>query len=91
LERASELAAAGTAQKDIADSLGISVMTYHRWRKSFHHRPSPQGENARPTDLDEAGRAAELQLENSLLRQLVTDLLLEKIQLEEQAGLTPSW
>jgi hypothetical protein len=31
------------------------------------------------------GRIAELQLENSRLRRLVTDLLLEKIKLEEAA------
>src|SRR5262245_10924176 len=89
LTKAAELAAAGAIQKDIAESLGISVMTYHRWRRSFHQLALTEELTERtstPIGLGEAARAAELQLENSLLRRLVTDLLLEKVQLEEQAG-----
>jgi putative transposase len=68
-----DLATQGKLQSEIARTLGVSVMTLHRWRKA---PPGP-----RPALV----RIAELQLENSRLRRLVTDLLLEKIKLEEAA------
>ena len=85
LAQAEELATQGKLQSEIARTLGVSVMTLHRWRKSS---PTPRagavGLNE-PSQLDHApaGRIAELQLENSRLRRLVTDLLLEKMKLEE--------
>jgi hypothetical protein len=51
-------------------------MTLHRWRKA----PAVPD---RTREVDD--RIAELQLENSRLRRMVTDLLLEKIKLEEAA------
>jgi putative transposase len=66
LAQANELATQGKLQGEIAHTLGVSVMTLHRWHKADD-------------------RIAELQLENSRLRRLVTDLLLEKIRLEEAA------
>src|SRR5215468_5775301 len=76
-------------QREIAHTLGVSVMTLHRWRKV---PPEPQTafvathEAGQPNRLRGAGdRIAELQLENLRLRRLVTDLLLEKIRLEEAA------
>jgi putative transposase len=59
-------------------------MTLHRWRTA---PPGPRPlvaihEAGQPNRLH---RIAELQLENSRLRRLVTDLLLEKIKLEEAA------
>jgi putative transposase len=87
---ADDMAAQGRLHGDIAKTLGISVMTYHRWRKA-------RGALARPasramTDVDrgdvpaereQMSQIRELQLENSRLRRLVTDLLLEKVKLEE--------
>ena len=88
LAQANRLARQGKLQSEIARTLGVSVMTLHRWRKA---RPEPDG----PQPVHEAGqpnralrgndRIAERQLENSRLRRLVTDLLLEKIRLEEAA------
>ncbi len=90
LAQAHDLATQGKLQSDIARTLGVSVMTFmtlHRWRKA---PPGPQPEfvavqEAGQPDRRRAGgdRIAELQLENSRLRRLVTDLLLEKIKLEE--------
>ena len=76
LAQANDLATQGKLQSEIARSLGVSVMTLHRWRK----------ETSQP-DRTPSGRTrlAELQLENSRLRRLVTDLLLEKTKLEEAA------
>jgi putative transposase len=89
LAQANDLATQGKLQSEIARTLGVSVMTLHRWRKAA---PGPQSEFIA---IQEAGqpdrtrgrgdRIAELQLENSRLRRLVTDLLLEKVKLEEAA------
>ena len=73
-------------------------MTYHRWRKSqpSHDQHEPvaakeaAGANALPepsTKVDQA-RIEELRLENDRLRRIVTDLLLEKVKIEEQIALS---
>jgi hypothetical protein len=85
LAQARELAAKGELQSDIARTLGVSVMTLHRWRNA-----APPRVQATEVALEEEGlaydasdRIDELQIENSRLRRLVTDLLLEKMKLEE--------
>jgi hypothetical protein len=89
LTQANDLATEGKLQSEIARTLGVSVMTLHRWRKA---PPGPlptlvaTNEAGNPYRMRRGGdRIAELQLENSRLRRLVTDLLLEKIKLEEAA------
>jgi transposase-like protein len=85
LAQANELATQGKLQSQIARTLGVSVMTLHRWRKA-PPGPQPEHEAGQPDRTrGGSGRIAELQLENSRLRRLVTDLLLEKIKLEETA------
>ncbi|HWM83309.1 MAG TPA: helix-turn-helix domain-containing protein [Pseudolabrys sp.] len=101
LRQADELAAQGKLQSEIAKVLGISVMTYHRWRKAMKaKKPSeflpvaladmPELEGtaeAAPAEAHNGGnRVAELRLENARLRHLVADLLLEKVALEEKIG-----
>jgi len=85
LAQANELATQGKLQSEIARILGVSVMTLHRWHKAA---PGPQSAHeAGQSDRTRGGRdrIAELQLENSRLRRLVTDLLLGKVKLEEAA------
>src|SRR5262245_422014 len=88
LAQANELATEGKLQSEIARSLGVSVMTLHRWRKM---RPKPRNallaasEAGQPDQIRAEDRIAELQLENARLRRLVTDLLLEKMKLEDSA------
>jgi putative transposase len=87
LARANELATQGKLQSEIARTLGVSVMTLHRWRTAL---PGPQRTLRGSPEMTEPKRDAgdritELQLENSRLRRLVTDLLLEKLKLEEAA------
>jgi putative transposase len=83
LAQANDLATQGKLQSEIARTLGVSVMTLHRWRKAppgpqlAHEAGQPDGPRR------QRDRIAELQLENSRLRGVVTDLLLEKIRLEE--------
>jgi len=66
-----------------------NIGTLHRWREA---PPGPRPAlvatpEAREPDRTRGAddRIAELQLENSRLRRVVTDLLLEKIRLEEVA------
>ena len=89
LAQATDLATQGRSQREIAHTLGVSVMTLHRWRKV---PPGPQPAFVATHEAGqlnrlrgEGDRIAELQLENLRLRRLVTDLLLEKIRLEEAA------
>jgi transposase-like protein len=89
LAQANDLATQGKLQSEIARTLGVSVMTLHRWRKAL---PGPQPalvaihEASQPDRTRGGGdRIAELQLENARLRRLVTNILLEKITLEEAA------
>ena len=83
LAQANELATRGKLQSEIARTLGVSVMTLHRWRKA-PPGAQPANETGEPGQTRGGGdRIAELQLENSRLRRLVTDLLLEKVKLEE--------
>ncbi|HTV28359.1 MAG TPA: transposase [Xanthobacteraceae bacterium] len=87
LQQADALAADGSRQSEIVRSLGISVMTLHRWRKA---RPPQTVTTSRVVSLASFRRsdwqrsASELQIENARLRRLVTDLLLEKLRLEDE-------
>ena len=89
LATADEMAAQGRLHGDIAKSLGISLMTYHRWRKARRlAHPTPMSASAAaPTDnlpeREQMSQIRELRLENMRLRRLVADLLLEKDKLEE--------
>jgi IS30 family transposase len=90
LAQARELAAQGMPQGEIARTLGVSIMTLHRWRNSPAARIQatnvvPEPANRTAAGHDRANRIGELQIENSRLRRLVTDLLLEKIKFEEAA------
>jgi transposase len=87
---ADDMSAQGRLHGDIAKSLGISVMTYHRWRKArrlAHPAPKTVTGAAHAADnlseREQMNQIRELRLENMRLRRLVTDLLLEKDKLEE--------
>jgi hypothetical protein len=85
LSEADALAAAGRTQSDISKALAISIMTLHRWRKARPEQsPLASATVSDPPEHGRLGRIAELQLENSRLRKLVTDLLLEKMRLEDE-------
>jgi putative transposase len=97
LGEAETLAAAGKTQSEICKALGISVMTFHRWRHAQVQRLTAAAHNRgaelqpsadTPSDPASLARIAELQLENARLRKLVTDLLLKKIKLQEDISPT---
>lgn len=87
LQLADRMVAEGKLHQDIVRALEVSVMTYHRWRKANRSpqsdmvlAPSPRPDIVRA----EQRRIGELQIENSRLCRLITDLLLEKIRIEEE-------
>ncbi len=86
LNQASAMSAEGWLHGDIAKELGVSVMTYHRWRKARSLSSLAvglHGAELKTSAIEQAARISDLQLENSRLRRLVTDLLLGKMSLEE--------
>jgi putative transposase len=99
------MAASGMLQSEIARALDVSVMTYHRWRKSRKQTSALHPDQVEPNNKsigahgngDLLNRNAELHselhselhIENSRLRRLVTDLLLEVDRLEEKIALLP--
>jgi transposase len=83
----------GISKVRIAEALGISAMTYHRWlaaRTAFGATiadaavAGPEILNA-SVGHDLTSRIRELELENARLRRLLTDTMLEKAALQESA------
>ncbi|MHC2463772.1 helix-turn-helix domain-containing protein [Bradyrhizobium embrapense] len=99
VKQAEELMARGQSQAQACKVLGVSVMTFHRWRK----QEAARGRQANGTVAEFAAHAEdrdgalpvptridELRLENERLRRIVTDLLLEKMKIEEKLALRSS-
>jgi putative transposase len=93
LAQANELAAKGKTQREISKALGVSIMTYHRWKKVLSVDPDSRKDTGRvslevePQSSSAIGSVEmvkRLELENSRLRRLVTDMLLDKLKLEEE-------
>jgi len=93
LAQANELAAKGKTQREISKALGVSIMTYHRWKKQTNaggdsdHLAERSEAAPRPVISDDANAMETIQrleLENSQLRRLVTDMLLDKLKLEAE-------
>jgi transposase-like protein len=87
LGQAAEMMKGGMSQKDVCRALGVSVMTFHRWRKRLPEAlSSPAQEHS--VDLlgrpEGSGRTEDLRVENERLRRIVSDLLLEKMKVQEE-------
>ncbi|MGC2780522.1 MAG: helix-turn-helix domain-containing protein [Bradyrhizobium sp.] len=99
LAQADEMVRAGKSQVEICDVLGVSVMTFHRWRKLRARAPEQKQVAVveaplepllptaapMPSVADMRRTLDELTAENRRLRKIVTDLLLEKARVEEQS------
>jgi len=66
------LTSQGAPQAEAIRTIGVSEITYHRWRNEFGG-----------LKLDQVKRLKELELENSRLRKAVSDLTLDKLILAE--------
>jgi transposase len=97
LRQAEEMMARGQSQAQVCKTLGVSVMTFHRWRKRRLLQGAGQAlspEIGSPSETEELsnvrspdGRQVdELRSQNERLRRIVADLLLEKAYLEEQVA-----
>src|SRR5664279_3773034 len=73
LRQVDVLTAQGQSVADAIRSIGVSEVTYHRWRNEFGG-----------LRLDQVKRLKELELENGRLR-TVSDLTLDKLILQEAA------
>ena len=72
LRQVDVLAAQGTAIADAIRQIGVTEVTYYRWRQEFGG-----------LKLDQVKRLKELELENARLRKAVSDLTLDKLILKE--------
>ena len=94
LRHAQQLMTRGQTQAEACKELGVSVMTYHRWRKLYRakHDHDPVaietgvlvGRAVGQGEVADERRIDEVRTENERLRRIVTDLLLEKAKAEEQ-------
>ena len=74
LREVDEALSQGKTLEDVVKSLGVSVMTLHRWRTEYGS-----------TDRDAVKRLKELERENGLLKRLVADQALDIQILKEVA------
>ena len=64
----------GQVMADAIRQIGVSEVTYHRWRQE-----------AGRVKIEQVRRLKELELENNRLRKAVSDLTLDKLILQEAA------
>ena len=64
----------GTSMADAVRSIGVTEVTYYRWRSEYGGMK-----------LDQMKRLKELEVENTRLRKAVSDLNLDKLILKEAA------
>ena len=74
LRQVDVLTAQGTSVAEAVRSIGVSEVTYYRWRQEYGGLKS-----------DQVRRMKELEKENQRLRQAIADLTLDKLILQEAA------
>lgn len=74
LRQSDVLLAQGTKVPDVVRTLGVTQVTYYRWRREFGG-----------LQTDQVKRMKDLELENQRLRKAVSDLTLDKLILAEAA------
>jgi transposase len=74
LRQVDVLTAQGTSVAEAVRSIGVSEVTYYRWRQEYGGLKS-----------DQVRRMKELEKENQRLRQAIADLTLDKLILREAA------
>ena len=74
LRQVDVLVSQGSAVTDAIRQIGVTEVTYYRWRQEYGG-----------LKLDQVKRLKELELENARLRKAVSDLTLDKLILKEAA------
>ena len=72
LRQVDVLVSQGTAMADAVRQIGVTEVTYYRWRQEYGG-----------LKLEQVKRLQELELENARLRTAVSDLTLDKLILKE--------
>ena len=75
LRQVDALVAQGQSVADAVRSIGVTEVTYYRWRREFGGLKT-----------DQVKRLKELEAENARLRRAVADLTLDKLILKEAAS-----
>ena len=75
LRQVDVLVSQGTSVADAVRAIGVTEVTYYRWRQEFGGLKS-----------DQVKRMKDLEAENMRLRRAVSDLMLDKIILKEAAS-----
>ncbi|MGJ4997000.1 helix-turn-helix domain-containing protein [Bradyrhizobium sp. HKCCYLS3077] len=97
MAQASQLAAKGKTQREISKALGVSLMTFHRWKKAVGSHPQPDPAPASDSAADKHdlqpkrlvssatdNDVKRLEAENAQLKRLVAEMLLEKLNWQDQ-------
>ena len=74
LRQVDVLVSQGTAVADAVRSIGVTLVTYYRWRREYGG-----------LQMDQVKRMKDLEVENQRLRRAVSDLTLDKLILAEAA------
>ena len=74
LRQADVLISQGQSVADVIRALGVTEVTYYRWRKEFGGLKT-----------DQVRRMKDLEVENQRLRKAIADLTLDKLILQEAA------
>jgi putative transposase len=74
LRQVDVLTSQGTPLVDAVRSIGVTEVTYHRWRNEYGGLKS-----------DQVKRLKDLETENARLRKAISDLTLDKLILQEAA------
>jgi transposase len=74
LRQVDVLTSQGTSVPDAVRSIGVTEVTYYRWRREYGG-----------LQMDQVKRMKDLELENQRLRKAVSDLTLDKLILAEAA------
>ena len=74
LRQVDVLTSQGTSVPDAVRSIGVTEVTYYRWRREYGG-----------LQMDQVKRIKDLELENQRLRKAVSDLTLDKLILAEAA------
>ena len=74
LRQVDVLVSQGAAVADAVRQIGVTEVTYYRWRREYGG-----------LKLDQVKRLKELEVENARLRKAVSDLTLDKLILKEAA------
>src|ERR1043166_3530755 len=74
LRQVDVLVSQGTSMADAIRQIGVSEVTFYRWRQEFGG-----------LKIEQVKRLKELELENGRLRKVVSDLTLDKLILQEAA------